>query len=188
MRPAINLQGVRAGGVGDKARNAIPTEATAAIDFRLVPDQTPKKVRASVEAHIRARGFHIVREAPHAGTRRKHARIVKMEWGHGYPASRTPLDASYSRAVAQVLEEANRSSIVEMPTLGGSLPLYLFEQELRARLIGVPIVNHDNNQHAANENLRLQNLWDGIVLYAGLVARLGYVWDRSDGGHPARGR
>ena len=40
----------------------------------------------------------------------------------------------------------------------------------------VPIVNHDNNQHAANENLRLRNLWDGIALYAGLVARIGAEW------------
>jgi acetylornithine deacetylase/succinyl-diaminopimelate desuccinylase-like protein len=35
-----------------------------------------------------------------------------------------------------------------------------------------PIANHDNNQHAANENLRLQNLWDAIDVYAGLFAEL----------------
>ncbi len=34
----------------------------------------------------------------------------------------------------------------------------------------VPIVNHDDNQHAANENLRLQNLWDGIDTMAALLA------------------
>jgi acetylornithine deacetylase/succinyl-diaminopimelate desuccinylase-like protein len=33
-------------------------------------------------------------------------------------------------------------------------------------------VNHDNNQHGANENLRLQNLWDGIEVYASLLAGL----------------
>jgi len=37
----------------------------------------------------------------------------------------------------------------------------------------VPIANHDNNQHSANENLRLRNLWDGIELYATLFAELG---------------
>ena len=47
-------------------------------------------------------------------------------------------------------------------------------------MIGVPIVNHDNNQHAANENLRLQNLWDGIEIYAALLARLGQAWPRGD--------
>jgi acetylornithine deacetylase/succinyl-diaminopimelate desuccinylase-like protein len=39
-------------------------------------------------------------------------------------------------------------------------------------------VNHDNNQHAANENLRLQNLWDGIEIFAALLARLGPEWDQ----------
>jgi acetylornithine deacetylase/succinyl-diaminopimelate desuccinylase-like protein len=63
-----------------------------------------------------------------------------------------------------------------MPTLGGSLPVYLFEHVLKTPLIVLPIVNHDNNQHAANENVRLQNLWDGIEVYAGLMARLGAVW------------
>jgi acetylornithine deacetylase/succinyl-diaminopimelate desuccinylase-like protein len=47
---------------------------------------------------------------------------------------------------------------------------------LRAPLIMVPIVNHDNNQHAANENLRIGNLREGIELYAGIFARLGGAW------------
>jgi len=36
----------------------------------------------------------------------------------------------------------------------------------------LPIANHDDNQHAPNENLRLQNLWDGIETFAGLFAGL----------------
>jgi acetylornithine deacetylase/succinyl-diaminopimelate desuccinylase-like protein len=55
------------------------------------------------------------------------------------------------------------------PTLGGSVPLYILETATRAPQIGVPIVNHDNNQHSANENLRLQNLWDGIEIFAALM-------------------
>jgi acetylornithine deacetylase/succinyl-diaminopimelate desuccinylase-like protein len=39
-------------------------------------------------------------------------------------------------------------------------------------------VNHDNNQHAANENLRLQNLWDGIEVYAMIMSRLGPLLGR----------
>ena len=42
----------------------------------------------------------------------------------------------------------------------------------------MPIVNHDNNQHAADENLRLQNYWDGIEIYAAILARLGILWDQ----------
>ena len=42
-------------------------------------------------------------------------------------------------------------------------------------VIILPIANYDDNQHAANENLRLQNLWNGIEMYAQLMGRLGAV-------------
>jgi len=45
--------------------------------------------------------------------------------------------------------------------MGGSVPLGAMECAARTRTITVPITNYDDNQHAANENLRLQNLWDG---------------------------
>jgi len=48
-----------------------------------------------------------------------------------------------------------------MPTAGGSLPLFIFVRVLQIPLIIVPMVNHDNNQHAENKSLRMQNLWDG---------------------------
>jgi len=54
--------------------------------------------------------------------------------------------------------------------------MYLFQNDGRTPVVGVPIANHDNNQHAANENLRVQNLWDGIEVYAGLMGRLGVYW------------
>ena len=38
------------------------------------------------------------------------------------------------------------------------------------------VANYDDNQHAANENLRIQNLWDGIDVYAGIMGRLGSYW------------
>jgi hypothetical protein len=56
-----------------------------------------------------------------------------------------------------------------MPTLGGSLPLSIFREHIGAVTITVPIANYDNNQHAENENIRLQNLWDGIETYAALM-------------------
>jgi len=33
----------------------------------------------------------------------------------------------------------------------------------------LPIANHDNNQHAENENLRLQNFWDGIEVLSSVM-------------------
>ncbi len=63
-----------------------------------------------------------------------------------------------------------------MPTMGGSLPLYLFEEKLAAPTIIVPIANHDDNQHGPDENLRLANLWYGIDLMA-LILTLGETSD-----------
>jgi acetylornithine deacetylase/succinyl-diaminopimelate desuccinylase-like protein len=51
--------------------------------------------------------------------------------------------------------------------------MHLFAEATGAPIVGLPIANHDNNQHAANENLRLQNLWDAIEMYAAVLARLG---------------
>src|SRR5690606_19871970 len=93
---------------------------------------------------------------------------------------RTPLDLPVSRAVAASAEQALGSPVLRVPTLGGSLPMAIFEEVLRVPLLIVPMVNHDNNQHAPNENLRIRNLWDGILLYAGLIARLGPEWDAAD--------
>jgi acetylornithine deacetylase/succinyl-diaminopimelate desuccinylase-like protein len=52
------------------------------------------------------------------------------------------------------------------------VPIYLFADIFKVPVIGLPIVNHDDNQHAANENLRLQNLWDGIDAYAAMMSDL----------------
>ncbi|HEX5761405.1 MAG TPA: M20/M25/M40 family metallo-hydrolase [Thermoanaerobaculia bacterium] len=176
MLPALNVRGLAAGDVGEKARNAIPTEAHASLDFRLVPDQTPERVQALVEEHVRRAGFHVVREAPNLATRLAHPRIARLVWDQGYPAARTSMELPVSRAVAAIVGEAVGQPAIETPTLGGSLPLHLFAESLRVPLLVVPMVNHDNNQHAADENLRLQNLWDGIEIYALLMARLGEEW------------
>lgn len=177
LLPALNVRGFAAGDVGAKATNSIPTEASVSIDFRLVPDQTPERVREKVEGFLQGQGYFLVHGgAPDAAARMAHPRILRLEWGHGYPATRAAMDAPVSRAVVKVLSEAAGAPVVRLPTLGGSGPNYLFEQILGAPVLGVPIANHDNNQHAANENLRIGNLWDGIELYAALMARLGEEW------------
>lgn len=175
LLPALNLRGISAGGVGSDATNSIPTEATASIDFRLVPDQTPERVRARIEDHVTRQGFRILHDAPTPQERRGSPRVARLVWGPGYPGARTSLDLPVSLAVTRVVQESQDGVVIRLPTLGGSVPMHLFA-DLGAPVIGVPIVNHDNNQHAANENLRLQNLWDGIEVYAAILARLGRAW------------
>lgn len=177
MQPALNVRSIRGGlTASGAAANAIPTEATASIDFRLVAGQAPERVRERVEAHLRSRGWHLVHEVPDAATRGAHEKVALLRWEPGYAASRTSPGLPASRAIVRVASEAAGAPVVEVPTLGGSLPLAIFDEFIDAPLVVVPIANHDNNQHAANENLRVKNLRDGIELYAFLIARLGLVW------------
>jgi len=180
MNPAMNLDGLAAGNVGAAARNAIPNRATAALDFRLVPDQHPERVRELVENHLRSLGYYVVNEEPDAQTLQSHERVVRVTGGGGYPAASTPTDLPVSVAVEAVVRDAFDRQLVTVPLLGGSLPLYTFEEVLGVPFVIVPMVNHDNNQHGANENLRIQNLWDGLEMYAALMARLGHVWSRTE--------
>jgi acetylornithine deacetylase/succinyl-diaminopimelate desuccinylase-like protein len=170
MLPALNVRGIAGGAVGNAAANVISSEATASIDFRLVPDQTPEGVRRRVEQHVERQGYFIVRQPPDEATRLAHPRIALLAWDHegSYPAARTALDDPMAQHVVRVVEQMAGARIVVAPTLGGSVPMYLFQADANTPVVGVPLANFDNNQHAANENLRLQNLWDAIEIFAGL--------------------
>jgi len=141
-----------------------------------VPNQTPERVHELVEKFITAQGFYIVRQEPDMETRRQHARVIKVSWGAGYKAARVGLDDPAVVPVVRSVEETLEGPVIKMPLLGGSVPMYLFNDVLKTPVIGLPIVNHDNNQHGPNENLRLQNLWDGIEVFAGILAGAEREW------------
>jgi acetylornithine deacetylase/succinyl-diaminopimelate desuccinylase-like protein len=172
MRPALNVRGLSSGGVREKAANAVPTEAAASVDFRMVADQTPERVRDLVEAHIRNFGWTIVRDVPHDGMRRNTPRLIRLEWEGGYPAYRAPLDAPFSQALVRTLADVVGDDLVIMPALGGSIPMPLFDRLLGIPIALLPIANHDNNQHGPNENLRIKNLRDGVAMHAALLSSL----------------
>ncbi|MGH9392695.1 MAG: M20/M25/M40 family metallo-hydrolase [Terriglobales bacterium] len=170
--PALNIRGFQGGFVGKGAANVISTQAAASLDFRLVPDQTPARVRAEFEAFLAKRGYAIVRLPPDAATRRAHPKLILVQWGPGYPAARVGLNTAFSRQVAALVARAAGEPIVRLPIMGGSIPMYLFQGAEHTPVVGVPIANYDDNQHAANENLRLDYLWKGIGIYAELFAGL----------------
>jgi acetylornithine deacetylase/succinyl-diaminopimelate desuccinylase-like protein len=58
--------------------------------------------------------------------------------------------------------EGVRGAVLELPTMGGSLPVAFVERTLGTPLINIHLSNPDNNIHSVDENLRLQTLWDGI--------------------------
>jgi acetylornithine deacetylase/succinyl-diaminopimelate desuccinylase-like protein len=176
LRPALNLRGLESGAVGAGAANAIPPQARASIDFRLVPDQSPEEVKRLVEAHIRARGFHPVAGEPRPEDRLATPRLIRLQWEDGYPPYRLSLDDPFGRAAARTLAGALPEPPLRLPALGGSVPMKMFADILDLPVLGLPIANYDNNQHGPNENLRLRNLWDGIALFAALFSSLGADW------------
>lgn len=173
-RPAINLRGISAGDVGDKARNAIQPSAQASIGLRLVPAQTPEYLQGVIEKHIEGQGFHIIHAAPTAEDRANHDRLARVDWPAygGYPAYRAPFDDPLAMQISGILNDLSDGTLIQTPTMGGSLPLFEVKEALNVPILILPIANHDNNQHGANENLRLQNLWDAIEIYAAVLTGL----------------
>ena len=44
-----------------------------------------------------------------------------------------------------------------------------FSDSLALPSIGLAVVNFDNNQHAANENIRVGHFWEAIEIFAALA-------------------
>ena len=158
------------GDVGALARNVIPTAATAVLDLRLVKGNDYRRQVQRLKDHIRKQGFYIIEHEPTQEERLKHPLITKVEHrSGGYNAERTRMDLPISLAVISAVQSTSADRIVKLPTSGGSLPLSIITENMKTVTITVPIANYDNNQHAENENLRLQNLWDGIETMAAIM-------------------
>ena len=168
-RPSLNIRGLSSGHVGTQASNVVPSSATVSIDIRLVKGMSPRATLDRVIDHVKKQGYFVVDHDPTADERQAHASIAWVKAGRvGLGAVRTPMDLPISQEVIRAAESA-RGQVIKLPNMGGSLPLAEVEQPLGTRTIVIPIANHDNNQHSFNENLRIQNLWDGIELMAALL-------------------
>jgi len=168
-QPSLNIRGMASAQVGSQAANAIPSTATAAIDLRLVRGVTKEGQVARVIEHIRKQGYEIVSSDPDEKTRLTYPRIAKVVVDSGgYNAVRTNMDLPAAQKLVATARSV-RNPVVLQPTSGGSVPLDMIIDILGTNTIQVPIVNYDNNQHSANENIRLQNLWNGIELQTALL-------------------
>ena len=168
--PSLNINGISSGDVGALARNVIPNTATAVLDLRLVKGNDHRRQVQRLIDHIGKQGFYVIDHDPTDAERKQNALIAKViARSGGYNAERTRMDLPISTAVIAAVQSTSKEPIVKLPTSGGSLPLSIITNRLQTVTITVPIVNYDNNQHAENENLRLQNLWDGIETLAAVM-------------------
>ncbi|MDP8916173.1 MAG: M20/M25/M40 family metallo-hydrolase [Pseudomonadota bacterium] len=167
QEPSLNISGLRSAEVGAKASNVIPPSATAVLDMRLVKGNDHERQFRRLVDHVRAQGFHVTEGEPADDERARHPLIARVTKRGGYNAERTPLDHPLARDVTTALR--TEGAPVVLPTMGGSLPLYIFREVLGAPTMTVALWNHDNNQHGADENLRLGALWDGIAVVAAVM-------------------
>jgi acetylornithine deacetylase/succinyl-diaminopimelate desuccinylase-like protein len=170
MLPSVTIRGLRSAQVGERARNVIPATAEASISLRLGRGCDPDAMLDLVERHIARQGFHIVRVPPDHDTRMRHPWVARVIRHRGYRAGTTSMEHPTVAGVVEAVTTAAGEPPLMVPMSGASMPLYLFTESLGKPAVVVPIANHDNNQHAADENLRVANLWYGVDLYAALLA------------------
>lgn len=169
LLPSLTINGISSAHVGAQARTIVPSTATTRIDMPLVKENDPQRQFEKLKVHIQKIGYFIVDSEPTDQQRLSHSKIARVTTRGGYKAFRTSMSDPFSKEVCEAVQSVSDLSVVQMPTLGGSVPISFIPDISKAPVIGIPIVNHDNNQHSENENLRFQNLWDGIEIMAALM-------------------
>jgi acetylornithine deacetylase/succinyl-diaminopimelate desuccinylase-like protein len=166
--PVLNIRGISSAHVGAEATSVVPTTASASLNLA-VKGMDYRKTFQRIQEHVRAQGFFVTETEPSMDERTKHEKVAMVAMrGGGYNATRTPMDLPIAQEVIRVVVSA-RGPVVKLPTMGGPVPLETIERTLGTRTIVIPIANHDDNQHSFDENVRIQNLWEGIELMAALL-------------------
>jgi acetylornithine deacetylase/succinyl-diaminopimelate desuccinylase-like protein len=168
--PSLNIRGMGAAWIGDEARTIIPPTATAELDIRLVKESNPRRLIGLIREHIESLGYVVLEREPADAERLELDRIVTMTHEISYAAFRSEFDSAAGKMARAGLIHVYGQDPILIRTMGGSIPISLIVDALRIPAAAVPTVNIDNNQHSPNENLRLGNFFEGIVM---LMAVLG---------------
>lgn len=143
--PTCNIAGIETGYSGPGMKTVLPADATALLDFRLVPAQRPDKTLALLRAHLANEGF---------------ADVQVTELGSAEAAG-TPIEHPFVQRVARIAEELTGRPASITPRIGGTLPIISSLQ----RHLGVPGLAAPDNPfyfgsraHAPNEHIRLEDL------------------------------
>lgn len=167
--PSLNVRGLSSAWVGGEARTIVPATATAAIDVRLVAETPADAMFARVRDFIEGRGWFILDRDPTDAEREEHPRLLRLTRSAGTNAFRTPLDHPVAARLTESLTEIWGEEPVRKRTSGGTVPIAPFVEALGVPALMVPTVNHDNNQHSPNENLRLGHFFRSIVSFAAIL-------------------
>jgi len=172
QKPALNVRGLQSAFVGSSALTLIPDRAIAEFDIRLVRGTSGPRMLDRLREHIRRQGYYLVDADPSDEERARHTHIAKLTPFRTASTEpfRTSLEDRVARqAIAAIERGLGGDAPICIPTLGGTVPASRFIETFGVPAMVVPIVNFDNNQHAANENVRLGNLFQGIGICGALL-------------------
>jgi acetylornithine deacetylase/succinyl-diaminopimelate desuccinylase-like protein len=167
--PSLNINGIESSNVGTIQANVIPTSATAVVDLRLVSGNDWKRQQQKLVDHIIKQGFYVTENVPTDEERMKYPKIVQVTRGIGNNAQRTSMDWPLAQKIVAAVQQTTSDPVLQIPTLGGSLPVDDIVRVLNTKFLIVPIANYDNNQHAENENIRVKNFKEGIDMIASIM-------------------
>ena len=151
--PTCTICGLQSGYQDEGAKTVLPNVASAKVDFRLVPDLTPELVVDLLRAHLDRQGFS----------------DIEIEWVLGLRPARSSLEAPFVQACVAAAEATYGAKPVIYPTSPGSGPLYTLCRETPTVMAGV--ANANSRLHAPNENVYVQDYFEGIRFVGELIHR-----------------
>ncbi|CAG2128936.1 acetylornithine deacetylase/succinyl-diaminopimelate desuccinylase-like protein [Cupriavidus plantarum] len=172
--PSLNVRGMAAAAVGDKVANIVPDKAEAELDLRTTPDSDAAYLGKLVEQHIVKQGYHLVQGAPTDEDRARYDKLASFSYqSEGGNAAGSPIDSGVAKWAYAALTGTfgTNPEPVRIRMMGGTVPTAEIVNVLKVPFVIVPLVNADNNQHAANENLRLGNYTSGVRTMYGLLTQ-----------------
>jgi acetylornithine deacetylase/succinyl-diaminopimelate desuccinylase-like protein len=154
--PTCNIAGLWSGHIGAGRKTVIPSTAHAVIDFRLVPDQDPKRCLAALRKHLDARGFDDVA-------------IVTPE--EGQRAACSDPDHPFIRTTIATLRDVYGTEPLVAPTVGGTGPAAHVVNHLGIPFASIGCSYPGGRKHAPDENIRLDDFVRGATAIAEVLDR-----------------
>ena len=152
IRPTLELNGLWGGYQGEGAKTVIPSKAYAKFSTRLVPNQKPEKIAKLVEKQIRK----LLPKSVHC----------KFE----VLSSGKPWVAAYHDAIFHVAQEALQKGFGKRAVFireGGSIPFVTqMHDTFKVPCVLIGFGLPDENAHAPDEHLSIENYYGGIKAIA----------------------
>jgi acetylornithine deacetylase/succinyl-diaminopimelate desuccinylase-like protein len=144
--PTCTICGLTAGYQGPGSKTVLPAQASAKVDFRLVPEQDPDEVVLQLRNHLDEEGFS----------------KVEITYLGGEPPARTPLDDEFLALVVESARPVYGVPQMIVPMSGGSGPNHPFIHTLNLPVATAGISYPGSQVHSPNENIDLECFRKGI--------------------------